>query len=186
MECFEMCLAPHQTPINISCRCPQTKRTRKKYYFLMRTKLINLGFYLFYSSTRERGCSEILCRMMNGDSLIILTEICFVLFNKSLIMLVEQMARLNLISPAPGYFKRIVVFICLLNQLLIFTHLSQRANPLLPRINYHHNKIKDQLIAHLTLVGHNDIINCFEVRLFNSLIFRQTIFKWTRHFNKQI
>lgn len=56
------------------------------------------------------------------------------------------------------------------------------------KINYYHNKIKDSLIARLTLVGHNDIINSFKVntrlRIYLAL-FRQTIFKWTRHFNNE-
>ena len=32
-------------------------------------------------------------------------------------------------------------------------------------INCYHNNIKDSLIAHLTLVGHNDIINDFKMLL---------------------
>lgn len=55
------------------------------------------------------------------------------------------------------------------------------------KINYYHNKIKESLIACLTLVGHNDIINSFKLstRLRIYSLFRQTIFKWTRHFNNE-
>jgi hypothetical protein len=34
------------------------------------------------------------------------------------------------------------------------------------KINYYHNEIKDSLIAHLTLVGHNGIINSFGYSVF--------------------
>lgn len=58
-------------------------------------------------------------------------------------------------------------------------------------INCYHKNIKDSLIAHLTLVGHNDIINDFKILLSReeseqTSFLDKRFFKWTRHFNEQL
>lgn len=92
--------ALHQTAINkegLLCVSLDVVSLNTK-YFLMKYATINLSYFFLFRPIFESKARRLsgVQTMMNGNSLIIFTKICFTLLNKSLITLVEQMVFLSL------------------------------------------------------------------------------------------